>query len=61
VILRWIVQKNIPAIPKASSEKHLRHNLAIFDFALSDMDMRLIDDLNLNQRFCMPDEKELAY
>jgi len=61
VILRWIVQKNIPVIPKASNEKHLRHNFEIFDFALSDIDMRLLDDLNLNKRFCKPDEKELAY
>lgn len=61
VILRWMVQKNIPVIPKASSEKHLRLNFEIFDFNLSDLDMRLLDDLNLNLRFCRPDESEHNY
>jgi diketogulonate reductase-like aldo/keto reductase len=61
VILRWMVQKNIPVIPKASSEKHLRLNFDIFDFVLSNLDMRLLDDLNLNKRFCRPDESELLY
>jgi diketogulonate reductase-like aldo/keto reductase len=35
VILRWLLQKGIPVIPKASSEKHLRDNFAIFDFSLT--------------------------
>ena len=61
VILRWMIQKNIPVIPKASSEKHLRLNFDIFDFMLSDLDMRLLDDLNLNKRFCKPDEDAHKY
>ncbi len=52
VILRWITQKHIPVIPKASSMKHLKENLHIFDFELSDEDLATIDNLNRNQRFC---------
>jgi len=43
--LRWCFQKGLVAIPKASSEAHLRENLAIFDFELDKADMRALDAL----------------
>lgn len=61
VILRWIVQKGIPAIPKASSEKHLRENFEIFDFNLSSEEMQQIDALNRNERFCSAAHPEFNY
>ena len=37
VALRWLIQQEkVAAIPKATSEAHLRSNLDIFDFELSD-------------------------
>jgi diketogulonate reductase-like aldo/keto reductase len=43
VALRWLVQQdNVIAIPKASSPAHLRDNLDVFDFELSDAEMRTI-------------------
>lgn len=40
VALRWAVQQEgVVAIPKASSERHLRENLDVFDFELSDAEM----------------------
>lgn len=40
VALRWLVQQDkVAAIPKASSEEHLKANLDIFDFELSDEEM----------------------
>lgn len=53
VILRWILQKNIPTIVKTNSIEHLEENLAIFDFVLTDEDMRLLDGLNCDKRFCI--------
>lgn len=52
VILRWCIQQKIPVIPKASSEQHLKANLALFDFHLSDHEMSQINGLNRNERFC---------
>lgn len=52
VILRWLIQKGIPAIPKASSEKHLKENLDVFDFSLTETEMSLLDGMNRNQRYC---------
>lgn len=61
VVLRWLIQKRIPAIPKASSKKHLQENLAAFDFVLSESEMAQLDQLNRGTRFCMPDEPEFLY
>ncbi len=40
VALRWLVQKGIITIPKSGSEPHLRENLDIFDWQLSDTEMQ---------------------
>lgn len=46
VALRWLVQQpNVVAIPKASGEAHLRENLDVFDFALTDDEMERIAEL----------------
>lgn len=44
--LRFLLQKDILPIPKASSEAHIRDNLEVFDFELSEEDMSLLT--------CMP-------
>lgn len=44
IALRWAVQhEGVVAIPKASSESHLRANLAVFDFTLTDAEMVRIE------------------
>ena len=46
VALRWLVQQEkVSAIPKAASEDHLRANLEVFDFELSDEEMDRIAPL----------------
>ena len=40
VCLRWLVQQNISAIPRTSRLERLQENLNIFDFELSEEDMR---------------------
>lgn len=50
VSLRWLIQKGTIVVPKASSEKHLKENLEIFDFELSVEEMQEIDGLNKNKR-----------
>src|SRR5882724_4086889 len=42
VCLRWLVQQNVSAIPRTSKLERLQENLDIFDFELSDEDMREI-------------------
>lgn len=43
VALRWLVQQDgVCAVPKATSRAHLAENLEIFDFELSDEEMRRV-------------------
>jgi len=55
VILRWLMQKKIPAIPKASSELHLKQNLDILNFELTSDEMKKLNSLGKNHRYCQPD------
>lgn len=46
VALRWLIQQpQVVAIPKAAKADHRRANLKVFDFALTDEEMREIADL----------------
>ena len=43
VALKWLLQKGMIVIPKASSRGHLQANLDIFDWSLSESEMASID------------------
>lgn len=42
ISLKWQVQLGIPVIPKSSSVTHLKENIDLFDFTLSDDDMAML-------------------
>jgi len=42
IVLRWIYQRGISSVVKSSNVAHMRDNMNIFDFNLSETDMRLI-------------------
>ena len=46
IILRWDVQKGISAIPKSANPKRIKENFDIFDFEISEEDMRAMDGLD---------------
>lgn len=55
IALRWLIeQENVIAIPKASSEDHLKENIDIFDFELSDEHFEEIDGLDQKLRLTNP-------
>jgi diketogulonate reductase-like aldo/keto reductase len=60
VCLRWLYEKGIASIPKASSAKKLKENIRIFDFRLG-KDAEKIDGLNRNFRFVNPDFSDFDY
>lgn len=43
IVLRWQFQRDILTIPKVSSEIHMKENLGIFNFRISDADLRRIE------------------
>ena len=46
VALRWLTQRGIVAIPKSTHVERMRQNLNIFDFTLTDEEMKRIPTLN---------------
>ena len=44
VSLRYLVQNGIPVIPKSSNPVHIAQNFDLFDFILSDIDMKKLND-----------------
>ena len=50
ILLRWVLQQGIVAVPKSSKEKHIHDNANVFDFTLSPEDMSVLGSLNENLR-----------
>ncbi len=46
VILRWLTQRDIVALPKSTHKERMEENLNIFDFRLSDSEMTTIAGLD---------------
>jgi diketogulonate reductase-like aldo/keto reductase len=57
IILRWALQHGLVVLPKASSEKHIKENIQVYNFELSEQDMVELNSLNRNLRMCNPDWK----
>ncbi|WHY62913.1 aldo/keto reductase [Cytobacillus firmus] len=51
IILRWHLQNGIMVIPKSVKKDRLRENADIFDFELTEDEMRQMNALNNNHRF----------
>ena len=51
VIIRWHVQAGYAVIPGSSNPEHIRENINVFDFVLSDEEMEAIASLNKGLRF----------
>ena len=63
IILRWHMQRGFIAIPGSSNPKHIRENINIFDFSLTDEEMDQINALNKEKRIfnVSLDEKRQKY
>lgn len=46
LLLRWNLQLGIVPLPKANRTEHLSENIDIFDFEISEDDMRRLDEFN---------------
>jgi 2,5-diketo-D-gluconate reductase A len=42
IVLRWLMQRLVPAVVKSTKPQRIRENLAVFDFELTDADMARI-------------------
>ena len=46
IILRWIYQEGVISLPKSTNLERMRGNIDIFDFQLSEEDMKTITNMN---------------
>jgi len=51
IVLRWDLELGVVTIPKSVRRERIAENADIFDFELSEEDIRAIDALNKNHRF----------
>lgn len=50
IILRWHLQRGVIVIPGSSNRAHIIENTELYDFELSDNEMRKISKLNRNEK-----------
>lgn len=51
IVLRWDLQKGVITIPKSSKKERIIANADLFDFEISDEDVKLLDSLDRGKRF----------
>lgn len=51
IILRWHIQEGTILFPKSENPEHIRSNMDIFDFELTEEEMNRIRSLDKNERF----------
>ena len=49
VILRWHIQRGIVVIPKSTHAERMEENWQVFDFVLTEEDMKVIQGLDTRQ------------
>lgn len=54
ILLRWHVQRGTAVIPGSTNKTHIRENLDILDFTLTEEEMQSICNLNSDTRFYNP-------
>ncbi len=57
IIIRWCLQHNIVLIPKSTDPVKIKENANVYDFDIAADDMRKLDSLNQNLRFCWNPEE----
>ena len=51
LVLRWDLQKGVITIPKSTRKERIIANAALFDFEITNDDMKVLDQLDRGQRF----------
>ena len=60
IILRWHTQMGFVVIPGSKNVDHIRDNLDILDFMLTDAEMKEIGELNKDKRYYIRTDEALA-
>lgn len=60
IILRWHIQQGNIVIPGSKNVEHIKANFDVFDFSLTDDEMKEIEKINKNQRYYIPNPALVA-
>ncbi|EMN26932.1 aldo/keto reductase [Leptospira kirschneri] len=52
ILIRWAIEQKIVVIPKSTQKKRIIENSKVFDFAISEEDMKILNSLDENFRTC---------
>ncbi|HET9173711.1 MAG TPA: aldo/keto reductase [Candidatus Saccharimonadales bacterium] len=50
IVLRWCLQHNTVPLPRSTNAEHMKQNIEIFDFNLSDEDMEALNSISDGER-----------
>ena len=50
VILRWLLQRGLTAVPKSCNPARIKENIEVFDFALSLKELEQVNTINKDLR-----------
>ena len=56
IILRWIYQEGVISLPKSTNPERMKGNIDIFDFALTDDEMKAIQALDTGKATHNPED-----
>jgi diketogulonate reductase-like aldo/keto reductase len=59
-VLRWDIQNGVVTIPKSVHRDRIKENSEIFDFELTEAEMKMIDNLDIEKR-TGPDPKSFDF
>lgn len=52
ILIRWALQHDVAVLPKSANPRRIAEDAAVYDFAISDDDMRQLDGFHENLRTC---------
>jgi diketogulonate reductase-like aldo/keto reductase len=61
VILSWLLQKGLVAIPRSHTKKHILDNFKCLEFTLSEEEVDTLDNLNTDHRLVSPEFNDFDY
>lgn len=60
IILRWHIQNGNIIIPGSKNPEHIKDNANIFDFELTEEELKSISKLNKSERYYIPNSEKVA-
>lgn len=60
IALKWDLQMGVVTIPKSSTKARIKENMSLYDFEISEEDMKKIEELNIGKRIG-PDPDLIAH